>query len=71
MEGNIYIKGNLYTDDTLEGKHLKENGVVIHVYKDFIYNSKDNIDLELDDVFIKNIFDTLDIKDIIAFSNKI
>jgi hypothetical protein len=69
MEGNIYIKGNLYVTDDMIPALLSKNGLVIRVKKDVIFLSeKDKVTLEYDDVFIENIFANMVVKDIVAFS---
>lgn len=68
MEGNIYIKGNLYTNHPLDGRQLMDDGLTFHVHKDVVfYTNKDDVKLDEDDVYIEDIFDKFDIKDIIAF----
>jgi len=40
MEGNIYIKGNLYVTDDMIPALLSKNGLVIRVKKDVIFLSE-------------------------------
>ena len=69
MKGNIFIKGNLYVTDNMNGTLLKENGLVFHVKGDVIFSSEhDKVKLEKNDVFINGIFEKFSVRDIIAFS---
>jgi hypothetical protein len=71
MEGNIFIKGNLYLTDDMNPSLLSKNGLMVHVRKDvFFLCNYDKIELADDDVFIENIFEKMAVKDIIAFSVK-
>ena len=69
MTGNILIKGNLYlTEDCIPLK-LSKDGIVIHVKEDVYFLSDINtIEMKEDDVFIEDVYNKLQPKDIIAFS---
>jgi hypothetical protein len=67
MEGNIFIKGNLYLTDAF----LSKNGLVVYVKKDvFLLSEHDKVELAEDDVFVENMFVTMPVKDIFIFSSK-
>ena len=69
MSGSISIKGNLFTNDSMDSSLLKEEGITINVREDvFFYVKKGDLTLGPDDVYIEDLFSKLDIKDIIAFS---
>lgn len=69
MRGSISIKGNLFTNDSMDSSLLKEEGITINVREDvFFYVKKGDLTLGPDDVYIEDLFSKLDIKDIIAFS---
>lgn len=72
MMGNIYIKGNLYTNHPMDARQLMDDGIVIRVRKDVVFYAAEEKDIKLleDDVYIEDIFSKFNIKDIIAFDNK-
>ncbi len=68
MEGNILVKGNLYLTEG-SNAFLKKSGLTVHARKDVILVSKrDKITLGGDDVFIEDLFEKLNVKDVVAFS---
>ena len=70
MEGNIYIKGNLYTNHPMDNRQLMSDGITIHVQEDAVFSIyRENCNLKEDDVFIDDLFNKFNIKDIIAFEN--
>lgn len=70
MEGNIYIKDNLYTNHPMDSRQLMSDGITIHVHEDAIFSIyRENCNLKEDDVFIDDLFNKFEIKDIIAFEN--
>jgi hypothetical protein len=69
MIGNILIKGSLYTNSDIIPSYLSKDGIVNHVQGNaFFLQDINTIEMKPDDVFIKDIYNTIKPKDIIAFS---
>ena len=73
MRGNIYIKGDLHvtSDKLITEPELKPEGVVFHVRGDvYFHDIADEVVYSENDVFIEDIFNIFNVKDIIAYSTE-